>query len=164
MKFIYLATLVSTLATPIAGAATNASGVKSSGTPPPACPPRPASPAEQQKIFNDFNHKFLVEYKIPEAFNAYVWEKYIQHNPRVPQGRDAAIAFLAPSANTRNSSIVHSTFANNIGFVHHYEYGTNGAQWLKFIDVYRMNGSCIVEHWDVMANLTAGEINPQTLS
>ncbi|KAM0257692.1 hypothetical protein ACHAQJ_004257 [Trichoderma viride] len=125
----------------------------------PACPPRPATPQEQEKIFYTFVNEFNVQNNVSEAFNNYVWIDYIQHNPTIGQGRDAAIAALSknPGANT---TIVHQAFINNTGFVHHYAFSNSP---IKIMDAYRMNGSCIVEHWDVIANLTLGEINPTPL-
>lgn len=135
------------------------SGSGSTQTAVPACPPRPATPLEQEKIFNAFVNEFNVQKNIPEAFNNYVWVDYIQHNPSVGQGRDAAITALSGRPHV-NTTIVHQTFIDNTGFVHHYEFSTPP---IKIMDAYRMNGSCIVEHWDVIANLTLGEIDPTPL-
>lgn len=126
----------------------------------PACPPRPASPQEQEKIFYAFANEFYVQKNISEAFDNYVWVDYIQHNPSIGQGRDAAIAALSKNPRV-NTTIVHQAFVHNIGFVHHYEFASPP---IKIVDVYRMNGSCIVEHWDVIASLTLGEIDPTPLS
>ncbi|KAL7934328.1 hypothetical protein V8C35DRAFT_302305 [Trichoderma chlorosporum] len=126
----------------------------------PACPPRPASPEEQQRIFYAFVNEFYSQNNISEAFDNYVWIDYIQHNPTIGQGRDAAVAALSKNPKV-NSTIVHQTFTNNTGFVHHYAFSTPP---IKIMDAYRMNGSCIVEHWDVIANLTLAEIDPTPLS
>lgn len=129
-----------------------------------ACPPRPASDAEQRYIFDEFVQAFYIDSNVTAAYENYVWEYYIQHDPAVGQGRDAAIAALIPAvAATKLLEVVHQGFDNGTGYVHHYNFGTSGSQ-TKFIDVYRMNGSCIVEHWDVIANLTTAEINPTPLS
>ncbi|KAK5992025.1 hypothetical protein PT974_05421 [Cladobotryum mycophilum] len=148
------------VAIPSAVAATGQS--TQSHTPAPACPPRAASPQEQGKIFEAFTKGFYVDYKITDAFTNYVWVDYIQHNPTVGQGRDAAIAKLAPSASSRNTTVVHSGLVGDIGFVHHYEFGSSPL--IKIIDIYRLNGSCIVEHWDAIATLTTEEINPKPLA
>jgi predicted SnoaL-like aldol condensation-catalyzing enzyme len=153
MKFLlYLGALTATLPSALGSDDTIRTAL-------PACPPRPATPEEQEKIFYTFVNEFNVVKNIPEAFNNYVWVDYIQHNPTIGQGRDAAIAALSgrPQVNT---TIVHQAFINNTGFVHHYEFAS---QPIKIIDAYRMNGSCIVEHWDVIANLTLGEIDPTPL-
>lgn len=152
MKFLlYIGTLTATLPSALGSSAIQ--------TMAPACPPRPASPQEQERIFYAFVNEFNVQKNIPEAFNNYVWVDYIQHNPSIGQGRDAAIAALSKNPRV-NTTIVHQTFINNTGFVHHYELSTPP---IKIMDAYRMNGSCIVEHWDVVANLTLSEINPVSL-
>jgi predicted SnoaL-like aldol condensation-catalyzing enzyme len=130
----------------------------------PPCPPHPANYAEQLDNFYAFTDAVYANGNITAAFDEYVWVDYIQHNPNVAQGRDAAIPFLiAAVAGTKELEIVHLDFFNNTGYVHHYNFLINGGQ-TKTIDVYRMNGSCIVEHWDAIANLTTGEINPTPLS
>ncbi|KAK4069612.1 uncharacterized protein Triagg1_7036 [Trichoderma aggressivum f. europaeum] len=140
MKFLlHLGTLTATLPSVLGSEPTSQSAV-------PACPPRPATPEEQENIFYDFANEFYVD--------------YIQHNPFIGQGRDAAVAALSKNPKT-NSTIVHQTFTNNTGFVHHYEFTTPP---IKIMDAYRMNGSCIVEHWDVIASLTLAEIDPTPLS
>ncbi|KAL7900577.1 hypothetical protein HDV63DRAFT_369107 [Trichoderma sp. SZMC 28014] len=148
---LYIGAFTATLP-PVSGSVSTQAAV-------PACPPRPATPLEQQKIFNAFVYEFNVQNNVSKAFNNYVWVDYIQHNPTIGQGRDAAIAALSgrPLVNT---TIVHQTFINNTGFVHHYQFTTPP---IKIMDAYRMNGSCIVEHWDVIADLTLLEITPTPL-
>lgn len=154
MKFLlYLGALTATLPSVLGSEDTSREVI-------PACPPRPATPEEQEKIFYAFANEFYVQRNIPEAFDNYVWIDYIQHNPSIGQGRDAAVTALSKNPKV-NNTIVHQTFTNNTGFVHHYEFATPP---IKIMDAYRMNGSCIVEHWDVLANLTLAEIDPTPLS
>lgn len=81
---------------------------------------------------------------------------YIQYSPSVGQGRDAVITALSGRPRV-NTTIVHQAFINNTGFVRHYGFSTPPIQ---IMDAYRMNGSCIVEHWDVIADVILGEIDP----
>jgi predicted SnoaL-like aldol condensation-catalyzing enzyme len=125
-----------------------------------ACPPHYASEIEQRQNWEAFVQQYYVEQEITEPFDNYVWVDLIQHHPGIGQGRDAAITYLE-SVRTAGSTIqiVHTGFGNNTGWIHHYN---NGAT--KFVDVFRFDGSCIVEHWDVIANLTTGEIDPVPLA
>lgn len=127
------------------------------------CPPYGASPWEQEKLFNEFVVDFYVDNNITKAFTTYVSEGYIQHNPFIPDGRDAVIAILGsfppPVVPT---VIVHQLFQNNIGVVHHKDI-TPGQPITAVADFYRYNGSCIVEHWDVIQSVPANATNPHPL-
>ena len=124
-----------------------------------ACPPQYASEIQQRQNFEAFVQGFYVNKTVAQAFDKYVWVDYIQHNPDVPQGRDAAITYLEGVIPSASIQIVHQAFDNNTGYVHHYD-----SDYIKIVDVYRFDGSCIVEHWDVIANLNASEINPTPLA
>ncbi|KAH8808804.1 hypothetical protein F5884DRAFT_882622 [Xylogone sp. PMI_703] len=127
------------------------------------CPPRPASQAEQHKNLKDFANIMYVDLNVTAAFEKYVWVDYIQHNPSVPQGRDAAITYLTAVSIGTTFEVAHLGFDNSTGYIHHYNFGSSGSQ-IKIVDVYHFNGSCIVEHWDVIANLTDAELDLPPLS
>ncbi|KIM92980.1 hypothetical protein OIDMADRAFT_62656, partial [Oidiodendron maius Zn] len=125
------------------------------------CPPRSATEKEQRQNFDAFVQEFYIDGLVAEPFDKYIWVDYIQHNPLVPQGRDAAISFLEPFAGNKSVQIVHQSLVNNTGYVHLYT--TRATSLTKSVDIYRFDGACIVEHWDVIANLTTSEINPTPL-
>ncbi|KIM92517.1 hypothetical protein OIDMADRAFT_36534 [Oidiodendron maius Zn] len=105
-----------------------------------ACPPCSATEKEQRQNFDTFVQEFYLDGLVAEPFDKYIWADYIQHNPLIPQGRDAAISFLEPFARNKATSLT------------------------KSVDIYRFDGACIVEYWDIIANLTTSEINPTPLS
>lgn len=128
----------------------------------PPCPPRAASPGEQLRFWNYYVDVFFRQANYTKALTDYVWLDYIKYNPRAGQGRDAAIAALGSGDPNHNTTIVYRILVDSIGYVHHYEFA--GSKPFKVVDIFQMNGSCIVEHWDIIANLTLGEINPTPLS
>jgi hypothetical protein len=49
-----------------------------------------------QTAMNDFAYTFYTEKNVRRAFERYVASNYVQHNPSIPDGRDAAIKILSP--------------------------------------------------------------------
>lgn len=97
------ATIVSSLSLPLSaihavphGIAPHSTSTISSAasTSSPACPPHSASEHEQRENFNAFVKDFYFNQQVAEAFDDYVWVDFIQHNPTVGQGRDAAVTAL----------------------------------------------------------------------
>ncbi|KAF2220494.1 hypothetical protein BDZ85DRAFT_266686 [Elsinoe ampelina] len=129
------------------------------------CPPRPASAREQRKIFNEFVNAFLVEkdYSV-NFFNTYIAEDYIQHNPFALSGRQAVIDFFSTvSPDAVNNTVISKGIDGNFAYVHYRIDQLNATQPSAVADIYRFNGSCIQEHWDVIQQRPANAINPIAL-
>jgi predicted SnoaL-like aldol condensation-catalyzing enzyme len=128
-----------------------------------ACPPQAISEEGQRANWNAFVEDFYFNGQVAEAFDNYVWIDYIQHDPSFAQGRDAAVTALEHLVAAGGlPQIEHYGFDNSTGWIH--QYASVGGVQVKIVDVYRLDGSCIVEHWDVRANLTTAEINPAVLA
>ena len=125
----------------------------------PFCPPKPATPSQQHAIFFDFINKLYVQQDPETAYLTYVNPDYINHSPYSPQGRAVAIEFLKYLIPSVNRTIVHETFDANIGFVH---LSVSGGQ-TAVADVFRLNGTCVMEHWDVSQVKPANATNPLSL-
>jgi predicted SnoaL-like aldol condensation-catalyzing enzyme len=119
-----------------------------------------AQPAEAAKckltpkqVVTKFMTEFYIEKKVRSAFETWVDPGYIQHNPMAATGRDAAIAFLEPF------------FANNPGMkyeikriiadgklvaVHAHGKFSPEDRGMAVVDILRVEGCKVVEHWDVL--------------
>ncbi|KAG6997793.1 hypothetical protein G7Y79_00037g073110 [Physcia stellaris] len=126
----------------------------------PYCPPQSVSPAQQHAIFFDFINKLYVQKNATDAYLTYVSPDYINHSPYAPQGREAAIQFLSFLIPSKNRTILHETYDGDIGAVH---LKVDGQPPLALVDLFRLNGSCVVEHWDVNQALPANATNPIAL-
>ncbi len=76
--------------------------------------------------------------------------KYIQHNPNVPDGRDALIGF-AQSQKDGNAKVVRAFADGDFVVLHtHYQFGESSPIKGEFgaFDVFRFEDGKIVEHWD----------------
>ncbi|MGS0684320.1 nuclear transport factor 2 family protein [Nakamurella sp. GG22] len=109
-----------------------------------------------RQVVTDFADQFYVRRDVAGAFNRFVAEGYIQHNPGIADGRDAAIAALAGTwANPDLRIAVRSILVDGDTAVLLIDgqFGTN----VRFgvVDIYRLAGDVIVEHWDVKQEFPA---------
>jgi predicted SnoaL-like aldol condensation-catalyzing enzyme len=129
----------------------------------PNCPARQVSPAEQLTIFKDFVRLFYVTKDIPTAFQSHVAESYIQHNPNFKSGRQVAQDGLSKFLPSLNITVAKISLSDNTGWVlaKQVAKGQEGTgQYTAVVDMYRMDGSCVVEHWDVVQARPTTASNP----
>lgn len=116
-----------------------------------------------------FADDFYAKKDVPGAFNTFVAENYIQHNAGILSGRQNAIQALEPlfasSANTfdvRRITVGQDDSNNTMVIIHLEASNTSGNQTSKtdVVDMYRVIGTCIVEHWDVLQQESSTAINP----
>ncbi|WP_120521134.1 nuclear transport factor 2 family protein [Arthrobacter celericrescens] len=82
-------------------------------------------------------------------------ERYLQHNPSVPDGLDglgAALKAWAEQGITVQYTTVHRSVAEG-EFVLTQSEGLLGGNPTAFYDLFRVDGGKIVEHWDVVAEI-----------
>ncbi len=90
-----------------------------------------------------------------EAIRLHGGSTYTQHNPEVPDGRDAFVAFFEKMAKDYPGKSVHfkRVFAEGDYVTLHSEHrfpGLLGGSWAA-IDIFRLDADGkIVEHWDVL--------------
>jgi predicted SnoaL-like aldol condensation-catalyzing enzyme len=133
----------------------------------PYCPPFPVTPDQQRAIFERFTELFLVTAKFRTAFLDHIAESYIQHNPWFPSGRQVILDLFGndtadPKAAGYPANIITRSFDSKaqLGMFHYYFTPANGTQPTVTVDIFRMNGSCIEEHWDVQQQRPANATNP----
>ncbi|MFY8196736.1 nuclear transport factor 2 family protein [Novosphingobium sp. B1] len=111
----------------------------------------PAQP-DNRHVIEDFAHLFYGERDVKQAFEMYVAPDYIQHNPGVPDGRDAAISLLKPMFSDRNRSFeVRKIIVDgDLAAIHIFVKPDPAARGAAVADFYRLKDGKIVEHWDVI--------------
>lgn len=105
-----------------------------------------------KEVVTQFMTKFYLDKKVREAFETWVEPGYIQHNPMAATGRDAAIAFLEPffqSHPDANYSIKRIIADGNLVAVHSHAKFTADDRGLAVVDILRVEGCKVAEHWDV---------------
>ncbi|KAH6999313.1 hypothetical protein EDB80DRAFT_584018 [Ilyonectria destructans] len=131
----------------------------------PNCPPRPATPQQQRAILGQFSQAFYYERNATKALLDYVSKEYIQHNPGALSGRQKTLDVLEPvlSSDAIEFTVLRLAFDNNLAFVHYRMDIVGGGEPSAIVDVYRFNGTCIMEHWDVIQERDSNSLNPLAL-
>lgn len=130
-------------------------------SPGPFCPPRPATIDEQRAVFANFTDLIFNRGNLTRAYLTYVAEDYIQHNPNILSGRqnsiDAVQAVIDAGA---TFDIFNTAFDRDWGYVFLRANFAGAEQPSAVVDIFRLNGSCIVEHWDVVQEKPKNATNP----
>ena len=106
------------------------------------------------EVADRFIQLFYVEDNPADAFIAWMHPDYIQHNPNAPTGRDETLAML-DAAVRNNPELTHNVKRVIYGdgdtvAVHHHFRRKNDERGWAVVDILRIDGGYIVEHWDVM--------------
>jgi predicted SnoaL-like aldol condensation-catalyzing enzyme len=88
-----------------------------------------------------------------EKARQYLGDKYIQHNPNAadgPEGLKAFIEFLRQKFPNNNSEIKRIFAEGDYVIVHVHAVREPGTRGFAIIDIFRLEGDKVVEHWDVV--------------
>lgn len=118
-----------------------------------------------RKVMQDFARIFYDEKDVKRAFESYVVPDYIQHNPGIADGRDAAIAALAPMFSTSGSKfqVKRIVVDGDMAVVHLFGQGDPSTKGAAVADIYRLHEGMIVEHWDVLQPMPDTSANPHPM-
>ena len=108
---------------------------------------------------------FYRQKQVRAAFEAYVAEDYIQHNPEIADGRDAAIQVLEPmfSRPTFTIDVKRILVDGDIAVVHLHARSAPGERGGSVMDMFRFKNGKIVEHWDVLQDVPEKSANPHPM-
>ena len=101
-----------------------------------------------RSIVDDFVELLYVHRTVRLAFERHVALGYIQHNPSLPDGREAAIELLEPmfSSPSFTLDVKRVLVDANLAAIH-----------------IRLEGGKIVEHWDVLQPWPETSVNPHPM-
>lgn len=127
-----------------------------------------SSPGDTEKnraIISDFARLFYAEKDVRRAFMTYVAPDYIQHNPGIADGRDAAISALEPKFSRPGASfdVKRIIVDGDYAMIHLHARGDPASAGGAVADIYRLKGGRIVEHWDVLQPVPATAANPHPM-
>jgi predicted SnoaL-like aldol condensation-catalyzing enzyme len=116
-------------------------------------------------IVSRFVDLFYRQKKVRAAFEAYVSENYIQHNPEIADGREAAILILEPmfSKPTFTVDVKRIIVDGDIAVVHLFARSTPQERGGSVMDMFRLKDGKIVEHWDVLQAIPEKSANPHPM-
>jgi predicted SnoaL-like aldol condensation-catalyzing enzyme len=118
------------------------------------------------QVVTQFMTSFYVDKKVREAFETWVDPGYIQHNPLAETGRDAAIKFLEPFFATHpdiHYAIARIIADGNLVAVHSHGVFAAGDRGLAIVDILRVEGCKVMEHWDVVQPVPEKSANTNSM-
>ena len=115
-----------------------------------------------KEVVTRFMTRFYVDKKVREAFETWVDPGYVQHNPMAATGRDAAVNFLEPFFAQHpdiHYSIARVIADGNLVAVHsHGKFGPDD-RGVAVVDILRVEGCKVMEHWDVVQPVPEKSVN-----
>lgn len=113
----------------------------------------------------DFYNRFFNDHDVAGAAEV-VDDSYVQHNPEVPDGKEPFVTFFTGFFNDNPQSrarIVRSATDGDLVWLH--VQSTNGAddRGQAVVDIFRVDGGKIVEHWDVIQTVPEASANQNTM-
>ncbi|MDP3906582.1 nuclear transport factor 2 family protein [Novosphingobium sp.] len=106
-----------------------------------------------KQVVTEFMTEFYVRKNVRKAFETWVDPGYIQHNPMAATGRDAAIAFLEPffASNPAIRYEIKRVIADGkLVAVHAHGRFSAEDRGIAVVDILRVEGCRVMEHWDVV--------------
>ncbi len=120
--------------------------------------------SDNREIVTEFARLFYTERDVPTAFERFVAEDYIQHNPTIADGRDAAINALTDKFATPGARFdVQRILVDGDHALIHVKATFPGNPVAAVADIYRLEGGLVVEHWDVLQRMPDDVANPHPL-
>ncbi|NIE82848.1 MULTISPECIES: nuclear transport factor 2 family protein [unclassified Burkholderia] len=131
----------------------------------PAAPRNLAEEEGNRRLVIDFYERFFNQHDVQHAA-AVVAPDYRQHNPGVPDGKAPFVEFFTgyfkehPRSRAR---IVRSGSAGDLVFLHVHSTDGPADRGQAVVDIFRVQGGRIVEHWDVIQDVPAESANGNTM-
>lgn len=127
--------------------------------------PASAETRANRSIVDDFVELLYVRRAARIAFERHVAPDYIQHNPSLADGREAAIQLLEPmfSSAAFTLDVKRVLVDGNLAAVHVHARPTPDVRGGAVVDILRLDGGKIVEHWDVLQQWPETSIRPHPM-
>ena len=106
----------------------------------------------------------FIKKQVAAGFAQYVGPQYIQHNPRAPDGAEAAVQFLTRAITPESIAEIKRVVAENDLVVLHVHSRSNAQdRGRAIVDIFRVENGKIVEHWDVIQPVPEQAANSNTM-
>lgn len=115
-----------------------------------------------KQVVTEFMTEFYIRKNVRKAFETWVDPGYIQHNPMAATGRDAALAFLEPffAGNPAIRYEIKRVIADDkLVAVHAHGRFSAEDRGIAVVDILRVEGCKVMEHWDVVQPIPEKSLN-----
>jgi predicted SnoaL-like aldol condensation-catalyzing enzyme len=115
---------------------------------------------DNRELVTEFARLFYTERDPRTAFARFVSPDYIQHNPGLPDGPEAAVEGLEPKFRAEGARFeVQRILVDGDLAVVHLKASRPGGPDTAVADFYRIEGGRLVEHWDVLQPVPPASAN-----
>ena len=131
------------------------------GAPPGNASDRASLTERNRAVVEKFVDVFYRQRDVRKAFETYVAADYLQHNPNIADGREAAIAALEPMFSKPDAQfdVKRVIVDGDLAAVHLFGRGDPKTAGAAVVDLFRLEKGLIVEHWDVLQPMPAKSAN-----
>lgn len=125
-----------------------------------------AQATSNKKVVMDFA-EVVFQGKDPAAgARDFMGETYTQHNPQVPDGKDAFVGALSGMFEQTpdfSMDIKRVIADDDLVAIHSHVRTTAEERGMAVVDIFRVADGKIVEHWDILQPVPEEEANPNTM-
>lgn len=121
---------------------------------------------KNKKIVTDFYEMSFNQHKPTEAAKKYIGDKYIQHNPFVPNGAEAFYSYFEGhfKKNPESRAIIKRAIADgDLVVLHVHSKQNKNDLGRAVVDIFRVENGKIVEHFDVIQAVPEKTANGNTM-
>ena len=119
---------------------------------------------DNTRLVVEFYRTVFVDKRVREGFEKHVVDGYIQHNPMVPTGREAAVKLLSERIRPESIAEIRRVIAEGDLVVLHVHSRANAQdRGRAIVDIFRVADGKIVEHWDVIQPVPETAANTNTM-
>jgi predicted SnoaL-like aldol condensation-catalyzing enzyme len=122
--------------------------------------------SKNKEIVTSFYNLIFRDHKPAEAFERFGGDKYIQHNPRVPDGKDAVLGYFTPFFKTNpeaKSEIKRAVAEGDLVWLHVHSKKDASDRGRAIVEIFRVEKGKVVEHWDVVQDIPENAANTNTM-
>ncbi len=117
-------------------------------------------------LVKNFYELAINQHRPKEAADKYIGNQYIQHNPNLPDGKQAFIDFFTERFNkfpNIHGEIKRSLSDGDLVVLHVHSKTDLNDRGRAIIDIFRVADDKIVEHWDVIQQIPETSANENTM-
>jgi predicted SnoaL-like aldol condensation-catalyzing enzyme len=121
---------------------------------------------DNAKVVLGFAQTAFVDRRPQDAVDSFVGDRYIQHNPDAPDGKDGfvtAISGMFAAFPNYEFEVKRAVSQNDLVAVHSYMNLTGEGPGNAVMDFFRLEDGKIVEHWDVVQAVPEESANSNTM-